>query len=84
MDLDVLRGDATHKIYGIFFSMVGVLGSPNMPENHYLSMIPFIRRSGVKKYLMKSNEKCYPLNKLLSFKIEHVCGISQILKRYYG
>jgi hypothetical protein len=32
-----------------FFSMVGVLGSPSMPKNHYLSMIPFVRRSGVKK-----------------------------------
>jgi hypothetical protein len=36
--------------------MVGVLGSPSMPQNHYLSMIPFIRKAWGKKDLKKSNE----------------------------
>ncbi len=32
-----------HKSYSIIqcFSMVDVLGSPSLPQNHYLSMIPF-------------------------------------------
>ena len=40
-----------HNGYGIFqfFSIVGVLGSPSMPQNHYLSRIPFTRRPRVKK-----------------------------------
>jgi hypothetical protein len=44
-----------HKSYGIiqFVSMVAVLGSPSMPQNPYLSIIPFIRRSGVKNHLKK-------------------------------
>ena len=41
MDLDVLRGDATHKIYGIFFSMVGVLGSPNTLVEHDILKISY-------------------------------------------
>jgi hypothetical protein len=40
-----------HNGYGIIqlFSIVGLLGSPSMPQNHFLSIIPFLRKSGVKK-----------------------------------
>ena len=31
------------------FSIVGLLGSTSMPQNHYLSIISFLRRSLVKK-----------------------------------
>jgi hypothetical protein len=51
-----------------------------MPQNHYLSFIPLVRRSGVKKDLKNPDLKCYPVNLLLTFKIEHVCGIPQTLK----
>ncbi len=36
----------------IFFYL-GVLWSPSMPQNDYLSIIPFLRKSGVKKNLKK-------------------------------
>jgi hypothetical protein len=57
--------------------MVVVLGCPYYaPEPLFVNFIIFKEVCG-KKDLQKSNKKCYPM---LSFKIEHFCGIPKILK----
>ena len=45
----IARINTMAMISSNFFFMVDVLGSSSMPQNHYLSIISFLRRSAVKK-----------------------------------